>query len=382
MSDLERYSADSPYSGLTDSDEEIPVLAMPADTSTERAGLPRTYQMRADSHYVDQLESRAAAPAIRMIPTCQIEGAVPLPSGDLDVLTRSIAAHGIVQPLLVRRHNGGFQIIAGRRRLAAAISSRLTDVPCLVHDADNAEAAALALAENVRSAPPPEATDPPATVVRLNDLLPELLADLARISRSAALLAEGSANGFLQSRIAADLIQAQAWRTSWMLNATALVAGESEMGRPKSIASIFERVVAGFEPEARLTRLQLHSSVAANASSIVFDDHLGVVAITAGILTTLAWLQRVSEPRIELRADAPHPPAFRVEIVQRMAPVPPHVGRFFLQPEMGRPGHLSDALAARVLKKATVELGGTAEGVAINGSGSVVQCTFVPKPAA
>jgi hypothetical protein len=62
--------------------------------------------MRADSHYVDQLESRCACPPIRLIPTRQIAAVVPSPSILLESLARSIAAHGVVQPLLVRAVNG------------------------------------------------------------------------------------------------------------------------------------------------------------------------------------------------------------------------------------------------------------------------------------
>jgi ParB-like nuclease domain len=378
LSDLEPYL--SQRHAPVESGEEIDrELTVRGEAAAEREGLPRSYQMRADSHYVDALESHLAAPAIRMIPTRQIDVTEPLPTADLEVLTRSIAANGIVQPLLVRRHNRGFQLIAGRKRLAAAISCRLAEVPCLVHDADTSRAAALAAAENVRSVPASQGMPSSPNDPTLASLHSRLLSDVARMNASATLLKGGPGN-WLQPRVASDLIQAQAWRTSWLLNASLLAGGTCDAGKPSPVAAIFDRVVAGFEPEARLRRMQLRVSVARNASSAVFDDQLGVVAVTSAVIVTLGWLDRVDEPIIELRADAPNPPAFRVEIAQRMVRAPSDFGELIVQPDVRGPGDVSRRLAARILRLATVESGGTAEVMAIKDCGSVIQCTFVPNP--
>src|SRR5262249_40770446 len=61
----------------------------------------------------------------------------------------SIREHGIVHPLLVRSRDKRFSVVAGRRRLAAARILRLPAVPCLVHDLDDRQAAALASADNL-----------------------------------------------------------------------------------------------------------------------------------------------------------------------------------------------------------------------------------------
>src|SRR5207247_11275420 len=95
----------------------------------EREGLPRGYRMRADSHYVDQLEARNTGPAIRLIPTRQIEMVESPGPGGPQALAQSIAVHGVVQPLLVRRHNGQYLLIAGRKRLAAAMEAGGGDRP-------------------------------------------------------------------------------------------------------------------------------------------------------------------------------------------------------------------------------------------------------------
>jgi len=73
----------------------------------------------------------------------------------LDDLIASIAANGVLQPLLVRPHPtapGRFQIIAGERRWRAAQAVPLHEVPVLVRALDDRTAAAAALVENLQRA--------------------------------------------------------------------------------------------------------------------------------------------------------------------------------------------------------------------------------------
>lgn len=65
-------------------------------------------------------------------------------------LADSIAAHGILQPLSVRRVETGYELISGERRLRAAGLAGLEEVPCLVITADETQSSLLALIENVQ----------------------------------------------------------------------------------------------------------------------------------------------------------------------------------------------------------------------------------------
>ncbi|MBQ7923122.1 MAG: ParB/RepB/Spo0J family partition protein [Clostridia bacterium] len=65
-------------------------------------------------------------------------------------LAESIAANGILQPILVREAGERFEIIAGERRYRAARLAGLTEVPALVLDADDLTAARYALIENLQ----------------------------------------------------------------------------------------------------------------------------------------------------------------------------------------------------------------------------------------
>ncbi len=72
------------------------------------------------------------------------------PDAGIDELAESIRQKGILQPLLVRRANGGFELIAGERRFRAAQRLGIEHVPVTVRDADDAELLEMALIENIQ----------------------------------------------------------------------------------------------------------------------------------------------------------------------------------------------------------------------------------------
>jgi ParB family chromosome partitioning protein len=70
----------------------------------------------------------------------------------LEELAASIREKGLLQPLLVRRVDGGYQLIAGERRLRAAQLAGLERVPVIYREADEQESLELALIENLQRA--------------------------------------------------------------------------------------------------------------------------------------------------------------------------------------------------------------------------------------
>ena len=70
---------------------------------------------------------------------------------ELKLLAESIASSGIIQPLSVRKtEDGRYELIAGERRLRAAIIAGLRRVPCVLHKTDDATAALYTLTENLQ----------------------------------------------------------------------------------------------------------------------------------------------------------------------------------------------------------------------------------------
>lgn len=69
----------------------------------------------------------------------------------LNELSESIRQYGVLQPLTVRRSPlGGYELVAGERRLRASIIAGLREVPCLLLDATEKQSSVLALVENLQ----------------------------------------------------------------------------------------------------------------------------------------------------------------------------------------------------------------------------------------
>ena len=68
----------------------------------------------------------------------------------LDELTESIRSHGVLQPLSVRRVGMNYELIAGERRLRAAVAAGVTDVPCILMSMDEKESGMAAMVENLQ----------------------------------------------------------------------------------------------------------------------------------------------------------------------------------------------------------------------------------------
>ncbi|KPF63782.1 ParB/RepB/Spo0J family partition protein [Porphyrobacter sp. AAP60] len=108
----------------------------------------------------DDVPAEPPAPGaspLRMVPLAQIK---PLPGNPrkyfdetaLAELAASIAARGVIQPIIVRPHpeGTGYQLVAGERRWRAAQKARLHEIPALVRDLSDREVMALALIENLQ----------------------------------------------------------------------------------------------------------------------------------------------------------------------------------------------------------------------------------------
>jgi ParB family chromosome partitioning protein len=65
-------------------------------------------------------------------------------------LVASIKKNGIIQPIIVRKSDSGYEIIAGERRWRAAQAAGLKDVPIVIREAEDIEIAELSLIENIQ----------------------------------------------------------------------------------------------------------------------------------------------------------------------------------------------------------------------------------------
>lgn len=105
----------------------------------------------------------------------------------LDELSESIKAHGVLQPLLVRKKGKTYEIIAGERRYQASLRAGLEKLPVIVRDVNDQEMLELALIENLQRSDlnPIEEARGYKQLIEANGLTQEALAKAVSKSRSA-----------------------------------------------------------------------------------------------------------------------------------------------------------------------------------------------------
>lgn len=100
--------------------------------------------------------SRERVNAVQHIPVADIEANPNQPRREFDVdglrqLAASIEAHGIIQPITLRKVRASkFQIISGERRFRAAQQAGLTELPAYIREADDQSLLEMALVENIQ----------------------------------------------------------------------------------------------------------------------------------------------------------------------------------------------------------------------------------------
>ena len=318
MSDFDRVflrkptPVPSPDEDLDDNDADQPSEDQPP--ASGREGLPPTFRMRADSHYVDLLTSRAAPPPVHLIAVKDIVATAPVGERELGPLVESITSVGVVQPLLVRRRQGRYELIAGSKRLAAAIAAGLTEVPCLLREADDERARALAEAENLRlerdGAQERAAAGPsgvPALAAR------EIIDSLATIESCLNLLLDRDRP--LRERVAVSLVKAEANRARWLAEAYSLLGSEPAVSRRGiSPSSLIGRALQGLEAEGRLSNVKLALTIDETTRTLFADERLLSVALTGAAGAMLGLLQGAGEAVLKVRVST-HP-ATRLLVIQ------------------------------------------------------------------
>ena len=107
------------------------------------------------SGYAVSTDADKAPSADRTVPVEQISANPNNPrrqfdETEIEELAASLRTHGLVQPILVRPVQDGYQIVAGERRWRAAQKARLDRVPVVVREIDDVTALELAIVENVQ----------------------------------------------------------------------------------------------------------------------------------------------------------------------------------------------------------------------------------------
>jgi ParB/RepB/Spo0J family partition protein len=97
------------------------------------------------------VEERLPLPIIKPAQVqTRIYGSLSQQQESIDELSRSIKKHGLLQPIIVRPINRGFEIVAGHRRFQACKILRWKTIPAMVKDVSDKDAFEIQLVENIQ----------------------------------------------------------------------------------------------------------------------------------------------------------------------------------------------------------------------------------------
>jgi hypothetical protein len=356
-----------PLSSKT-SDDDDAALARD-DSPRQREGLPRAYRMRADRHYVDQLDVPSFGNPVRMVPVSDVDAAQLPAHIDLRALIESIRKSGIVRPLLVRRRGSRYAVVAGRKRLAAAHVLRMSTVPTVMYDLDESQAAVLAAADNLVVGTPEAAADRSHLTAGVRQAIARHLATV----RACADLAADS--GRWTTRPARDLVLAHSWRAAQLLDTLDLLANTSvPHGLNPSVGHIVNCVIDGFSAEARLGGITINTEVLDGRLPAGVAGHELHACLSAAMLAMLPLVENAAAPILVIKADASGTGSAVFEIGQSAVAVSAGMARDFFDEDAAgiRPGGwpaVAGALACRAFARR--HAGDAVMAVGTNGSSQV-----------
>jgi len=171
---------------------------------------------------------------------------------DLAELAESIKTQGILQPLLVRQDETGYELITGERRLRAAIRAGLTQVPVLIKRVNDDKLLEMAIVENIQR----EDLNPIEEAEAYHRLITQLKLTQdqasARVGKSRSAVAN-----FLRLRQLPDQIKAGITDgTLSMGHARALLGAETSTQQLAAWRSVVSKKLSVRETEALIRRLR------------------------------------------------------------------------------------------------------------------------------
>ena len=343
-----------------------------SEKSSEREGLPSHYKMRHDAHYVDELLSAKRARQVILVSAKDIT--VTVDEGfNVEPLADSLAEFGVLQPLLVRRTGGRYELVAGAKRLAAAKAAGFTEVPCMLYDVDDDQAQRMRAATNLGRGDSNAASD---NSVVLRTVFPLLGQSLQTIRSSLQLLRESTAGS--RDRVANDLIRAEAQRAIRLAWAATLISFAPDLNPTDFDASdVLEEVLGGCAEERTLAGLKLEKRIQPRCE--VKADRTLFAAAVRGALDTILPLARSRQAATLAVSFARHQPSRSVVLQvsqDAIRPADSVWNRWFDLRWRDRPGGFASGVSLLAAKRVIELHGGRLAIAPTQGNGCRIALSF------
>ena len=190
----------------------------------------------------------------------------------LDELAQSIKANGVIQPIVVRKVDSGYRIIAGERRWRAAQRAGLTRVPVVVKDVragDNAQLLEMALIENIQR----EDLNPIDQAAAYEKLSSDFNMTQEEIAAAVGKDRSSVANHMRLLKLPQEVRTEVAVGRLSMGHARALLAVADEARQRQVAREVIARNLSVRETEAMVKRIERGASAAPRAETAAPDVH-------------------------------------------------------------------------------------------------------------
>lgn len=193
---------------------------------------------------------------------------------ELAELAASIEAQGVLQPLLVRRADHGYELVAGERRLRAAKLAGLSSVPVLVRDIGDKEMLEISIVENIQreNLNPVEEAEAYHRLMDEFNLTQEVVAQRVGKSRSAV------ANFLRLRQLSEPIKESMMTGDISMGHARALLSLEASAQQNAAWRSVIAKRLSVRETEALVKRLKAGPKPPATTTETSADRHLRSMA--------------------------------------------------------------------------------------------------------
>jgi ParB family chromosome partitioning protein len=192
---------------------------------------------------------------------------------DLEELTQSIKEQGLIQPVIVRKNEAGYELVAGERRLRASKASGLKKIPAVIKDATDIELLQMSIVENIQrqNLNPMEEAEAYQRLVDEFNLTQEQTAKKIGKSRSAV------ANFIRLGRLPEDIKARLRDNTLSMGHARALLGLDSSAKLNKAFQVVVSKGLSVRETEALVNKMKSKktpSKTIAKDSDDIYFSHL------------------------------------------------------------------------------------------------------------
>jgi len=191
---------------------------------------------------------------------------------DLEELARSIREQGVIQPLILRPCEDGYELVAGERRLRAAKKAGLDQVPCIIKPLSDAQMLEVSIVENIQR----QNLNPVEEAEAYHRLMTEfsLTQDQAaeRVGRSRSAVANFLRIRKLPEQIRGSLVEG----TLKMGHARAVLGLENKATQLAAWRTILSRKLSVRQTEALINRMKKEnvSATAPRSSQKIYFSNL------------------------------------------------------------------------------------------------------------